>query len=277
MCDQYGCGHQNSDKPLPTASTEQRRAFLKGMATLPLAVVLADAGLAQAAGERLEKVSLALPGGKSAAAWLAVPPELGEGKAPTVVLIHEWWGLNDQIKAVAAELAELGFIALAVDLYGGKVGTTREEANALRLALDPELATQTLSGWIDWLRQHPSSTGKVATLGWCFGGGWSLNASLATPVDATVIYYGNVVKTAAELAPLAGPVLGHFGTLDNNINEAMVGGFERAMAAAGKELTVHWYTADHAFANPTGARYDADDAALAWSRTVAFLHKTLGG
>jgi len=277
MCDQYGCGHQNSDKPLPTASTEQRRAFLKGMATLPLAVVLADAGLAQAAGERLEKVSLALPGGQSASAYLALPPELGEGKAPTVVLIHEWWGLNDQIKAVAAELAELGFIALAVDLYGGKVGTTAQEANALRLALDSELATQTLSGWIDWLRQHPNSTGKVATLGWCFGGGWSLNASLATPVDATVIYYGNVEKTAQELEPLAGPVLGHFGTLDSNINEAMVGGFERAMASAGKELTVHWYTADHAFANPTGARYDADDAALAWSRTVAFLHKTLGG
>lgn len=276
MCDQYGCGHQDSDKPLPRASDEQRRAFLKGMATLPLAVVLADVGLARAAGERLEQVNLALPGGKSAKAHLALPPALGEGKAPAVVLIHEWWGLNDQIKAVAAELAEQGFIALAVDLYNGQVGTTREEANALRLALDPELATQTLTGWIDWLRQHPSSTGKVATLGWCFGGGWSLNASLATPVDATIIYYGNVAKTAAELEPLSGPVLGHFGTLDANINEAMVGGFERAMSEAGKALTVHWYTADHAFANPTGARYDADDAALAWSRSLAFLHNTLG-
>lgn len=278
MCDQYGCGHQNSDKPLPTASTEQRRAFLKGMAALPLAVVLADSGLAQAAGERLEKVSLALPGGQSAGAYLALPPDLGEGKAPAVVLIHEWWGLNDQIKAVAAELAEQGFIALAVDLYGGKLGTTREEANALRLAMAPGVATQTLTGWIDWLRQHPSSTGKVATLGWCFGGGWSLNASLATPVDGTVIYYGNVAKTAAELEPLSAPVLGHFGTLDGSINEEMVGGFERAMAAAGKQdlLTVHWYTADHAFANPTGARYDEDDAALAWSRTLAFLHRTLG-
>ncbi len=277
MCDQYGCGHSNSDKPLPTASIEQRRAFIKGLAALPLAVVLADATLAQAAGERLQKVSLALPGGQNPSAYLALPSELGDGKAPTVVLIHEWWGLNDQVKAVAAELAELGFIALAVDLYNGKVGTTREEANALRMALDPALATQTLVGWIDWLRQHPNSTGKVATLGWCFGGGWSLNASLATPVDATVIYYGNVARSAQELAPLASPVLGHFGTLDRSIDEAMVGGFERAMAEAGKtDLTVHWYTADHAFANPTGARYDEDDAALAWSRTVAFLHKTLG-
>ncbi|SEG87106.1 dienelactone hydrolase family protein [Marinobacterium lutimaris] len=275
MCDITGCGQKYSDKPLPTAPLEQRRAFLKGMAALPLAVVLADSQLAQAAGERMEKVSLALPGGQTANAYLALPE--GVDKAPTVLLIHEWWGLNDQIKAVAAELAEQGFIALAVDLYNGEYGSTPEEANALRMALDSELATQTLVGWIDWLKQHPNSTGKVATLGWCFGGGWSLNASLATPVDATVIYYGSVAKTAAELAPLQSPVLGHFGTLDNNINEEMVGGFEKAMAEAGKtDLEVHWYVADHAFANPTGSRYDEEDAALAWSRTVSFLYKTLG-
>lgn len=274
MCDEYGCGHSKSDKPLPTATSEQRRAFLKGLAALPLAVVLADSQLAQAAGERMEKVSLALPGGQSAQAYLAVPE--GVEKAPTVLLIHEWWGLNDQIKAVAAELAELGFIALAVDMYNGEYGSTREEAMALRKALDPELATQSLVGWIDWLKQHPKSNGKVATLGWCFGGGWSLNASLATPVDATVIYYGNVAKSAQELASLESPVLGHFGTLDNNINEEMVGGFEKAMMEAGKtDLEVHWYVADHAFANPTGSRYDEEDAALAWSRTVSFLHKTL--
>lgn len=275
MCDITGCGQKHSDKPLPTAPLEQRRAFLKGMAALPLAVVLADSQLAQAAGERMEKVSLALPGGQTANAYLALPQ--GVDKAPTVLLIHEWWGLNDQIKAVAAELAQLGFAALAVDLYNGEYGSTPEEANALRMALDSEVATQTLVGWIDWLKQHPNSTGKVATLGWCFGGGWSLNASLATPVDATVIYYGSVAKTAEELAPLESPVLGHFGTLDNNINEEMVGGFEKAMAEAGKtDLEVNWYVADHAFANPTGSRYDEEDAALAWSRTVTFLHKNLG-
>lgn len=275
MCDITGCGQKYSDKPLPTAPLEQRRAFLKGMAALPLAVVLADSQLAQAAGERMEKVSLALPGGQTANAYLALPE--GVDKAPTVLLIHEWWGLNDQIKAVAAELAQQGFAALAVDLYNGEYGSTPEEANALRMALDSEVATQTLVGWIDWLKQHPNSSGKVATLGWCFGGGWSLNASLATPVDATVIYYGSVAKTAEELAPLESPVQGHFGTLDKNINEEMVGGFEKAMAEAGKtDLEVHWYVADHAFANPTGSRYDEEDAALAWSRTVSFLYKTLG-
>lgn len=275
MCDITGCGQKPTDMPLPQATSEQRRSFLKGMAALPLAVVLADSQLAQAAGDKLEKVSLALPGGQSAPAYVAVPE--GVENAPTVLLIHEWWGLNDQIKAVAAELAQLGFIALAVDLYNGEYGSTPEEANALRMGLDSELATQTLVGWIDWLKQHPKSSGKVGTLGWCFGGGWSLNASLATPVDATVIYYGNVAKSAAELETLESPVLGHFGTLDDNINEEMVGGFEKAMAEAGKEdLEVHWYVAGHAFANPTGSRYDEENAALAWSRTVSFLHKTLG-
>ena len=101
--------------------------------------------------------------------------------------------------------------------------------------------------------------------------GWSLNASLVRPVDAAVVYYGRVNKTAAQLASLAGPVLGHFATLDKFINRKMVGGFERAMDAAGKIYDVHWYEASHAFANPTSARYDAEDAALAWKRTLAFL------
>lgn len=275
MCDIQGCGGQSSDKPLPTATQEQRRAFLKGLAALPLAVVLADPLLAQAAGERTEEVSLTLADGSIVKAHLALP-RAEVGKAPTVLLIHEWWGLNDQIKAVAAELAEQGFVALAVDLYGASPATTRDEAMALMKAVNPQQANATLAGWVQWLRQHPASNGRVGTLGWCFGGGWSLNASLATKVDATVIYYGNVVKSAEELASLQSPVLGHFGTLDKSIDAEMVGGFEKSMAAAGKsDLTVHWYVADHAFANPTGARYDEEDAALAWARTLTFLTKYL--
>ena len=113
--------------------------------------------------------------------------------------------------------------------------------------------------------------GKLATIGWCFGGGWSLNASLAAPADATVVYYGSVAKTEDQLARLKGPVLGHFATKDQWINEDMVGGFEKAMAAAGKPFETHWYEAEHAFANPSGGRYDETDATLAWQRTLAFL------
>ena len=243
-------------------------AVVQGVAGLPLAAVLADPRLARAAAQGLETVSITIPSGESVTGALAVP---ARPPAPAVLLIHEWWGLNDQIKAVAAELAKEGYLALAADLYGGKVATTRDEARAYRKRMNTATATATVAAWIDWLKGHAKGTGKVGTVGWCFGGGWSLNASLARNVDATVVYYGRVNTTAAELAALTGPVLGHFGTLDRNINRDMVGGFEKAMDAAGKTYEVHWYEADHAFANPTGSRYDAKDAALAWKRTLEFF------
>ncbi len=195
--------------------------------------------------------------------------------APAVVLVHEWWGLNDQIKSVAAEVAAQGYMALAIDLYGGNVATTQDDAKAYMQAVDGEVATDTAGAWVDWLRARGDVTGKLGTVGWCFGGGWSLNTALARPVNATVVYYGRVNKSAAELAALDGPVLGHFATRDNWINADMVGGFEAAMDDAGKTYTNHWYEADHAFANPTQARYDAEDAALSWDRTLAFLADNL--
>lgn len=115
------------------------------------------------------------------------------------------------------------------------------------------------------------SSGKVATMGWCFGGGWSLQGSTATPVDATVICYGRVNMPAEQLARLKGSMLGHFAQHDDFITGEMVGELERVMASVGKALTAYWYDARHAFANPTGARDDAVDAALAWERTQAFL------
>lgn len=275
MCDLKSCNEQKSDKPLPKVADDQRRAFLKGMITLPLAAVLADPVLAQSAADTLKPVKLELASGKTAGAYLAMPKKV-KANLPTVILIHEWWGLNDQIKAVANDLAQAGFMALAVDLYNGKVATSREEANNYRKAMDSTWATEALTGWVDWLRNHKQSNGKVGTLGWCFGGGWSLNASMAAPVDATIIYYGSVKRSADDLKALKGPVMGHFGTLDKRINAEMVGHFQREMEKAGKDdLTIHWYTADHAFANPTGSRYDEDDAALAWTRTLTFLHQHL--
>ena len=275
MCTIDGCGHHAKMPPIRVSQTD-RRAFLAGMASLPLATVLAFPELAHAQAQRLEPLTIPLPQGGEAQGVVAMPAKL---PAPAVVLIHEWWGLNDQIKAVAAELANLGYIAYAIDLYGGKVAKTAEEARALTQGLDANAATAQLAGAIAHLKGDANSTGKVATMGWCFGGGWSLNASIATPVDATVIYYGRVNRGADDLKALSGPVLGHFGTLDKNINATMVSGFEAAMAQAGKAdlLTVHWYEADHAFANPTGARYDADDAKLAWERTQDFLKANLTG
>ncbi|MDX1710967.1 MAG: dienelactone hydrolase family protein [Rhodovibrionaceae bacterium] len=255
-----------------------RRQILTGLAglsvTAPLAAVLADPRLARAAAEGLEEVTISTADGREVSGALALPAET---PAPTILLIHEWWGLNDQIKAVAAEFAKQGYVALACDLYGGKVAQSRERARSLMQKVDGGQATATLVAWVDWLKAHEASTGKVGTVGWCFGGGWSLNAAIAAPVDATVVYYGRVNRGAEDLANLKGPVLGHFATRDQWINEAMVGKFESAMDEAGKPYESHWYTADHAFANPTSARYDEEDAKLAWSRTLAFFAQHLKG
>ena len=249
-----------------------RRTLITGLAGLPLAVVLADPRLAALAAAGLETVTIETPSGRTVTAALAVPATV---PAPAVLLIHEWWGLNDQIKAVAAELAAEGFVALAVDLYDGKVATDPEAAQTYMKAVDGAAATETLTTWIDWLKAEPRSTGKIGIVGWCFGGGWSLNASIAAPVAATVIYYGRVERPAADLADLDGPVLGHFADLDQWIDRAMVGGFETAMKEAGKSLETHWYSADHAFANPTSALYDREDAQTSWRRTLAFLRENL--
>lgn len=249
-----------------------RRTVLKGAASLPLAAILADPMLARAAAGDTGTVSITTAGGRQVSAALAMPQAV---PAAAVLLVHEWWGLNDQIRTMAAEFARQGYVALAVDLYDGKVATGPEDARALMSATRPEEATDTLSSWLGWLRAHQAVNDRVATVGWCFGGGWSLNASIAAPVDATVVYYGNVARKAEDLVKLNGPVLGHFATRDGFINSDMVAGFEAEMKKAGQVAIVHWYEADHAFANPTGARYDAEDTQLAWTRTLEFLKANL--
>ncbi|MBT7294472.1 MAG: dienelactone hydrolase family protein [Rhodospirillaceae bacterium] len=249
-----------------------RRNVVLGMAGLPLAAVLADPRLAWAAAQSLENVSLTTDGGLNVAAALAVPAQT---PAPAILLVHEWWGLNDQIKTMAADLAKQGYLALAVDLYNGHVTDKPDEARKLVGGVDGAAATDTVGSWLRWLKGHQLASGKSATIGWCFGGGWSLNAALAEPVDATIVYYGSVKKSAGDLQALNGPVLGHFAERDHWINHAMVSGFEAEMAKAGRAYTSHWYEADHAFANPTSARYDEGDAALAWQRSLDFLRQHL--
>jgi carboxymethylenebutenolidase len=218
-------------------------------------------------------VEIRVPSGRTVRAEFAQPD--GVGKTGGIVVIHEWWGVNDEMRATAAAMASEGYRALAVDLFDGQTTTDRNRARELVNAVDPTKARETLAGWIDWLRHARDSNGKVATLGFCFGGAWSLNASLATPVDATVIYYGNVKKTAEELKPLKGPVLGHFGRLDESINVEMVDGFRAALEAAGKPHQIYMYEANHAFARKSGPNFEPNSAALAQQRTLAFLEQHL--
>ena len=249
-----------------------RRSILKSLAAAPLAAVLGRPELTRAAASTLNVVATRTAQGADVKAAVAVP---ADPPRAAVLLVHEWWGLNNQIKVVATGLARQGYLALAADLFDGKVTTDRGTARLLTQSIDPDAALQTLVAWVQWLRAQPGIK-RVATLGWCFGGSWSLTVSTAVKVDATVVYYGKVDKDPEQLAALNGPVLGHFASQDAWITRGMVSRFEAAMNRSGKAHTSYWYEADHAFANPTTARYDAGAAELAWSRTLEFLGKHLG-
>ena len=218
-------------------------------------------------------IELKLDSGRSVRAALARP---SAAKAPGLLLIHEWWGLNDEMRDVAARMADVGFLALSVDLFEGQVATEPEHARALMTGLDATKATETMKGWTNWMRRDSGCNGKVGALGFCMGGGWALNTALATPLEAAVIFYGNCRKTAAELAPLKGPVQGHFGRLDQGIPVEMAEGLREALKAAGKPGEVHIYDeANHAFARIGGQNFHQASADLAWQRTFEFLKKNL--
>ena len=191
-------------------------------------------------------------------------------------MIHEWWGLNTQIKQTADTLAQEGYLVVAPDLYHGKVATDAKTASEYMNALDRNDATATLKAAYQWVKEQPTAKGKkVASIGWCMGGGYSLQLGLAEPVDAVVIYYGLLEKDPSVLRRLKGPVLGIFANKDGWINPEMVNGFERGLKAAPVVYQIHRYDADHAFANPSGPNYKSDMATDAWKKTLAFLKTNL--
>lgn len=273
MSDLSGRGRNRTEASavLPEAG---RRSFVFGLASLPLAFSILGPRRALAQSDNLKPVEFETAEGAPVRGALALPDA---PVAPAVLLIHEWWGLNDQTRTVASQLAELGFVAFAIDLFDHEPTQDPDEAARRVETLDTDVATGKLVAAIGWLAAQERVNGKVGTVGWGFGGGWSLDASLATPVDATVIYYGDVEKIVSQLEALHGPVLCHFATQDEFVTREMVDNFEEAMEEAGKSqfLTVYWYDADYAFANPGASRYDASDARLAWDRTVEFLRAAL--
>lgn len=249
-----------------------RRSLLAGLAGLPLATLLADPALAQRAAAATETVTITTVGGRRVAAAQARPTA---EQAPAVLLVHEWWGLNDQIRTMAVEFARHGFLALAIDLFQGRLTADPEEARAQTQKVQPAEADDTLVSWAEWLANHPNGTRRLGAVGWCFGGGWALRAATLADIAACVVYYGRANLPEAELARLKGPVLGHFGRQDRFVDARVVTEFEGAMTRLGKPYQVQWYDAGHAFANPTGGNYDREDAQLAWRRTLDFLGKEL--
>jgi len=200
---------------------------------------------------------------------------------PAVIMIHEWWGLNDNIRAMAERLAAEGYIVLAVDLFGGESATTPEVARQLMMRAVENRGS--VSSNIEQAYAFVTKTAgapRVASLGWCFGGGWSLNTALLFPqdLDAAVIYYGQVTDDEERLAPLDVPILGLFGSADRGIDVESVRRFDAALERLGKDHEIHIYEgAGHAFANPSGNNFNADYAEDAWARTLGFLGAHLGG
>jgi carboxymethylenebutenolidase len=220
-------------------------------------------GPAQRKGERVDV------GG--AQAYLSLPA--GTGPFPGIVVIHEWWGLNANIEHWADRLASAGYAALAVDLYGGVVATTPDDAMKAVKAVEPPKAIATLRAATDFLAKDPRISAKTrAVIGWCFGGAYSLQAALAIPeLDGAIIYYGQLETDPAKLAAIKARVLGIFGNQDQGIPPEQVNKFEAALKQAGVSAEIHRYDAPHAFANPSNPKYDEKAAADAWGHVLAFL------
>lgn len=194
---------------------------------------------------------------------------------PGLIVIHEWWGLNDSVRAMADRIAAEGYVVLAVDLFGGEAVTDPAAARAMMLDVveNPELANENIRQAYQFLADTAQAP-RIGSLGWCFGGGWSLNTALLFPneLDASVIYYGQVTDNEERLAPLDVPILGLFGAEDRGIPVESVQGFEQALENLGKIYEIEIYpNAEHAFANPSGNGYNADVAEKAWARTIEFL------
>lgn len=199
---------------------------------------------------------------------------------PALIVIHEWWGLNDGVRAMADRLAGEGYIVLAVDLFGGKTAQYPSDARQLMLDVveDPAPANENLRQAYQFLEQTAGAP-RIGVLGWCFGGGWALNAAMLMPeqLDAAVIYYGQVTGDQEKLAPLQMPILGLFAENDRGIPVEGVREFEEALETLDKNHEIVVYPdVGHAFANPSGNNYAPEAARDAWEKALGFLDTHLG-
>jgi len=193
-------------------------------------------------------------------------------------MIHEWWGLNDAIRAEAKKLAGEGYAVLAVDLYRGRVAADADEAHELMRGLPEDRAIADLKAAYAFLSAHPAVLAeRIGSIGWCMGGGYSLALAAEEPqLTACFIYYGRIITDTARLSKIQAGVYGFFGEDDRGIPVESVRRFEKQMADMGKYIAVNLYkNAGHAFANPTRASYNDTAAKDAWARTLKHLKEDL--
>ncbi|MBL0940588.1 MAG: dienelactone hydrolase family protein [Gemmatimonadaceae bacterium] len=214
--------------------------------------------------------------GKQVRGYLTKPATYRRG--PAIVMVHEWWGINDNIKSMADRYAGEGYAVLAVDLFGGQVATTSDAAMKLYQAGMSNIAAgeQNVAAAVSYLRSHGATS--VGSVGYCFGGHWSLRTGLVagSQVNAVVMYYGAPITNPAQLARLKAPLLGLFGGKDTGIPLDSVRAMEAQIKKAGQQATIEVFAnANHAFANPSGQSYDAKVAAEAWTKSLAFFKSHL--
>ena len=252
-----------------------------------LLIVLTSAALAADSGQK-EKEALRLKTGHSemikylsgddtVSAYLAMPE--GSGPFPALIVIHEWWGLNDWIKKDADDFADSGYAALAIDLYHGKSTSSPEEARELSASVPQERAATDLRSAFDYLRSRSEVSQKnIGVIGWCMGGGYALRAALnLKDLAACVICYGRLNKDPEALKQIECPVLGIFGEKDQNITPRDVKEFEDALNKAGvKNQIIIYPDANHAFMNPGNTKvYNQEAAKKAWAEIYSFLNNNL--
>jgi carboxymethylenebutenolidase len=216
-------------------------------------------------------------GDETVSGYLALPDSAGPH--PALVVIHEWWGLNDWIKEQAQEFAAQGYVALAVDLYRGKMAYDPALAHELARGLPQDRAVRDLRAAFAYLASRPDvNAAKIGSIGWCMGGSLSLDLAIREPkLAACVVNYGAPTKDPEDIQKIQAPMLGIFGAEDRSIPPSAVEAFEKATKAAGKSIDTKIYEgAGHAFENPNNRLgYREADAKDAWGRTLAFLNRTL--
>ena len=223
--------------------------------------------------------AVTFPSGDSTAQGLLYLPQ-GAGPHPALIVIHEWWGLNDWIKQEAAGYAAKGYVVLAVDLYRGKVATTPDLAHELMRGLPQDQGVRDLTSALTYLQSRKDvKRHRIGAVGWCMGGGYALELAIAAPsLRAVAINYGALATDKAALGKIHAAVLGNFGGQDHGIPPEAVNAFEAAMQSLGKPVDVKIYPqAGHAFENPNNATgYRPDDAADALARMDSFFAEKLG-
>ena len=208
----------------------------------------------------------------------------GKGPFPGIIVIHEWWGLNDWVKEQASKLADQGYVTLAIDLYRGKVATTPNEAHEFMGGVPQDRAGRDLQAAFTYLQSQPNvKKDRVGAIGWCMGGGYALHLALDQPkLAADVINYGvadyaSLAKDQSALKKISSPILGIFGQQDRGIPADEVKNFAEQLDKLGKKADITVYPdAGHAFENPNNKDgYRPQDAADAWNKTVSFFTSTL--